>query len=328
MRKEYHINLEFKRTWKKKILIWYKINKRNLPWRFKNNINFYKVWISEVMLQQTQVSKVIPYFQKFINKWPKIDDFYKSSLDDILFLWQGLGYYQRAKNLFKAKEYLKKNKIKIVKTELIKLPGIGDYISSSIPAILNDDATVVVDGNIKRIIVRVFGLHKSNKHIERKIYEIASELTPKTKNGDYCQALMDLANIVCKPKNPECNKCPIERECIFQTSSQEFKINKIKKLPKRKFGVAFIIKFNNSFLMEISKEKLLQGLYGFPLSELHEFKSFKKQILAEEEIIKKWIVEKKISQNYKIISKINHKFTHFHLNLSIVQIELFYKKKN
>ena len=129
---EYHITENFKRTWQKKIISWYGSNKRDLPWRKKKNQNFYRIWISEVMLQQTGVKTVIPYYIKFLKKWPSLNSFFKAELDEILFLWQGLGYYQRAKNLYNAKEYLKKNSISINSESLKNIPGIGDYISSSI----------------------------------------------------------------------------------------------------------------------------------------------------------------------------------------------------
>ena len=107
---KYNIENKFKREWQKKIIDWYKINKRDLPWRKNINQNFYKIWISEVMLQQTIVKTVVPYYEKFINKWPTLKSFFNASLDEILLHWEGLGYYQRARNLYKAKEYLKKTK--------------------------------------------------------------------------------------------------------------------------------------------------------------------------------------------------------------------------
>ena len=158
---KYNINSKFKREWQKKIIDWYKVNKRDLPWRKRRNQNFYKIWISEVMLQQTIVKTVIPYYEKFIERWPNLKSFFDASLDEILLYWQGLGYYQRAKNLFKAKEYLKKNKLYINSTNLKKVPGIGDYISSAISAILKNENCAVVDGNIKRILRRVFNLNEN-----------------------------------------------------------------------------------------------------------------------------------------------------------------------
>ena len=209
--KEYHIDKNFKSMRKKKILKWYSYNKRDLPWRLKENQNFYRIWISEVMLQQTKVSVVIPYYNKFINKWPTLELFFNAKLEEILKIWEGLGYYKRAQNLYKAKELLKnkKGKITINSSNLKYLPGIGDYISSAISAILKDEPCAVVDGNIRRILMRVFGFKSSDKSLNKKIRDLSKELTPNSKNGNYCQSLMDLANIVCKANNPECNICPI-----------------------------------------------------------------------------------------------------------------------
>ena len=118
--KGYHIKNNFKREWRKKILLWYSLNKRDLPWRRSENQNFYRVWISEIMLQQTQVSIVIPFYNKFIRKWPTLKDFYSAKLDDILLIWQGMGYYRRAHNLYKAKEILKKKRILSLTLILLK----------------------------------------------------------------------------------------------------------------------------------------------------------------------------------------------------------------
>ena len=130
--KHYHISEKFKSAWQKNILDWYRVNCRKLPWREPRNQKFYNIWISEIMLQQTKVKTVIPYYNNFIKKWPNIEDLYDATLDEILTLWQGLGYYQRAKNIFLAKEFMKKQKIALNLIELKKLPGIGDYVSSAI----------------------------------------------------------------------------------------------------------------------------------------------------------------------------------------------------
>ena len=161
--KEYHISTKFKIDWQKKILNWYSLNKRQLPWREKKYQNFYNIWISEIMLQQTSVKTVIPYYEKFMKKWPSLQSFSRATLDEILLVWQGLGYYQRAKNLYLAKEELKKKDcIKINIQNLKELPGVGDYVASAICAILKDDSCVVVDGNIKRIISRAFNLSNND----------------------------------------------------------------------------------------------------------------------------------------------------------------------
>ena len=315
---KYNIDKKFKIKWQKKIINWYKINKRDLPWRKSKNQNFYKIWISEVMLQQTVVKTVIPYYEKFLKKWPNLKSFYNASQDEILFYWQGLGYYQRARNLFKAKEYLKKNKLFVNSYFLKKIPGIGDYISCSIPAILKDESCPVIDGNIKRILKRVFNLDENKKLFKTQISYIAKELTPTSKNGIYCQSLMDFANLVCKVKKPDCEVCILKKICRFDSKIERaFK----KKIKINKIGVGFFVNQNKNFLIEISKKKLLQGLYSIPLSDfIIQEKKVEEKIINQ--IILSWMSSNKINKEYKILGHINHIFSHFSLKLFVVNIKL------
>ena len=319
MNYQYHINNKFKIQWQKKILDWYKLNKRDLPWRKSKNKNFYKIWISEVMLQQTTVKTVIPYYESFLKKWPTLSSFYKASLEDILLHWQGLGYYQRARNLFKAKEYLKKNKLTINSISLKKIPGIGEYISCSISAILRDEDCAVVDGNIKRILRRVFNLSENKK----QIYSVAQKLTPLSKNGIYCQSLMDFANLVCKAKNPNCSECIFKKICRFDGKIR----NKFKtKLKNKKMGVGFFVSKNDNFLVEKSKKKLFQDLYSIPLSDFLITEE-KIEIEVLNKIILNWMSSNNINERYKILGFISHIFSHFHLKLFVVEIKLKNKNK-
>ena len=157
-----------KNMWVNQVKDWYRENKRDLLWRKKENQDFYSIWISEIMLQQTGVKTVENYFIRFKKKWPTLELFYNAKIDDILFLWQGLGYYQRAKNIHKTLQILKRKKIRPTYEELVKLPGIGDYTASSISAILNDENNAVVDGNIKRIISRSFNISSELRDFKKK----------------------------------------------------------------------------------------------------------------------------------------------------------------
>ena len=207
------------------------------------------------MLQQTVVKSVIPFYEKFLKKWPNLNSFKNASLEEILFIWQGLGYYQRAKNLFKAKEFLKKNKLVVESQNLKKIPGIGDYISCSISAILKDESCAVIDGNIKRIMRRVFDLDEDDKLLQKKIRQISQELTPKNRNGIYCQSLMDFANLVCKARKPICNNCDIQTVCKYNNRKS---INiKSKREIIRKIGIGFFVRKDKKFLIEISKKKVV-----------------------------------------------------------------------
>ena len=164
-----------------------------------------------------------------------------------------MGYYKRAENLYKAKELLKKKKITVNYQSLLEIPGIGDYTSSAISAILNDEKCAVVDGNIKRILTRVFKLNNDDKLYDKNIRYISTYLTPNRKNGSYCQSLMDLANSVCKVRNPDCKICPVEDFCLSKGLKL---IQKKGKRTKNKIAVAFVVSYKKYFLVEKNSKKL------------------------------------------------------------------------
>ena len=276
------------------------------------------------MLQQTTVKAVIPYYEKFLNKWPSLKSFSSSSLDDILVIWQGLGYYQRARNLFRAKEYLKNKKLEINSESLKNIPGIGDYISSAIAAILKDEPCAVLDSNIKRIITRVFNLDISKKSFNKELISLAQQLTPKKNNRFYCQSLMDIANEVCKSQTPECFVCPIQKLCISKGKNN---YNLVKKKKINKIGVIFFVRFKNEFCVEVSKKRILQGLYQFPMSKLVDNLPTDDSKKIIDRIIYLWKISNELEEYSKIVSTINHDFTHFHLKLDMVEIVLKKKKK-
>ena len=324
MKYDYDITLAFKKAWQKKILEWYFVNKRDLPWRKKTHQNFYKIWISEIMLQQTTVATVIPFYKRFLKKWPSLKSFFNATLEEILYQWQGLGYYQRAKNLFKAKEFLKSNKLIIDSKNLLNIPGIGEYSSCSISAILKDEPCAVVDGNIERIVWRVFGLNRSEKNFKKKIKIIAQKLTPLKNNKYYFQSLMDLANIICKSRIPNCFLCPIKNFC---KSNGRINFEPKKKIKRsNKAGVIFLVRFKNKFLVGKSKKKILQGLYEFPTSEYVEYREAEEKEKIYKYQMKEWKKKNKISENFNLISTFEHNFSHFQLKVLMVEIILNKKK--
>ena len=206
------------------LLRWYAENGRILPWRVNpkdaeagQNPDPYKIWISEIMLQQTNVTTVIPYFKRFIKKWDCIDKLSDADEGDILAFWAGLGYYARGRNLLKcAKELSEKfdGKIPNDKKTLLALPGIGEYTASAIRSIAFGEREVVIDANIERVVCRLFKIEKPVNESKKDIKKYASQIFPKLHSGDFAQALMDFANAVCKPKKPNCNHCPISPSCL------------------------------------------------------------------------------------------------------------------
>ena len=199
------------------ILNWYMVNKRDLPWRNTNDP--YSVWLSEIILQQTRIAQGLPYYLKFINKYPTINSLARANENDILILWQGLGYYSRARNLLKTAKFIVdecNGKFPSTYTELIKLKGIGEYTASAISSICFNERRAVLDGNVYRVISRFYGIDVPvNNHFGKKFYmDYAQKLAPKKSCGDYNQGIMDFGSLICKPKSPLCHKCILEKDCI------------------------------------------------------------------------------------------------------------------
>ena len=211
---------------RKKILSYYKNNKRSLPWRTAedNNQNPYFTLVSEIMLQQTQVSTVLSYFEKFIKKWPDLNSLAHANIEDVLVIWSGLGYYSRAKNLLKAAKIIKEKHNGIIPykyKDLIDLPGIGEYTASAITSFAFGKFSVVIDTNIKRFITRVNGLHKDDMLNKLKINEIGKKMFPKSNSGKFAQAIMDFSSDICTKRNPSCNKCFLRNNCKFDLSLEK-----------------------------------------------------------------------------------------------------------
>ena len=196
------------------LLAWYDTDQRDLPWRAKPGQmpTPYHVWLSEIMLQQTVVKTVIPYFLKFTQTWPTIFELAKADLEDIRSAWAGLGYYSRAKNLHKCAQIIVEKyqgKFPIFAEELETLPGIGPYTAAAIAAIAFDETATPVDGNIERVVARLFAIEDPLPGVKPKLKQLAASLTPPRRAGDFAQAQMDLGATICSPKNPSCLLCPL-----------------------------------------------------------------------------------------------------------------------
>ena len=261
----------------KKILYWYDNNKRFLPWRKKVSLKKreYYTLVSEFMLQQTQVTTVIPYFDNFIKKIPNINSLAKVKNETLMRYWEGLGYYSRARNLKKtAIKILKKYNGRLPDTieELKTLPGIGDYTSRAIMAIAFNKKIIPLDGNVERILKRVFYLRKeeetSKEYLNKKIHFFGTS----NRASDYAQAIMEIGALVCKPNNPLCAKCPISLNCIsFKKNDFVFKTKN--KFNKTKYFEAKIYQNNNKYLLvKNNKFNFLKNMPIFPMNEVEEKK--------------------------------------------------------
>ena len=261
----------------KKILHWYDNNKRLLPWRkhISKKQTQYFILVSEFMLQQTQVKTVIPYFNNFINKIPNLAKLAKVKEKKLMKCWEGLGYYSRAKNLKKtAKKIILEFNGKLPDNieELKKLPGIGEYTSRAIMAIAYNAPVIPLDGNVERILKRVFYLRKQNEISKDYIISKKSFFGKSNRSSDYAQAIMEIGALICRPLKPLCNKCPISKNCISYKKN-DFEIKSRKKFNKIKYFEANIYQNQNKYLLiKNEKFKFLENLFIFPMKEVKKNK--------------------------------------------------------
>ena len=260
-----------------KILHWYDNNKRNLPWRKKvsQKQREYNTLISEFMLQQTQVKTVIPYFNNFLKKISNFNTLSKINDTELLKLWEGLGYYSRARNLKKtAIQVIKEFNGRLPNTieELKSLPGVGDYTSKAILSIAFNKKIIPLDGNVERILKRTLYLKKEKQLSKDFLNSKINFFSLSDRASDYSQAIMEIGALVCKPKNPLCLICPIKTNCLAY-KKHDFEINKLNKKTKTKFFEAIIYeKKNNYLLVKNDKFKFLKNMPIFPMTEVKEEK--------------------------------------------------------
>ncbi len=298
---------------------WYEAHQRVLPWRARlgEAPNPYHVFLSEIMLQQTTVPTVISYFEFFITKWPTIHDLAKASLDEILHAWQGLGYYARARNLHKCAGIIAQDyggKFPEDEQTLLSLPGIGPYTAAAILAIAFGKSAVVVDGNVDRIISRVFAIDTPLPQSKPLIKEYAASLTPSHHGGDYAQAMMDLGSMICKPTSPLCSACPVQEFCLAHKKNLEESYPKF--MPKvekpSRYGTVFWIENHQGevLIRRRSEKGLLGGMMEIPSSPWQNEKPGMVEQRLNEPCDAEW---------EEVPGVIKHTFTHFHLYLRVLR---------
>ena len=310
---------------RREILAWYEHYGRDLPWRAPRGkiADPYHVWLSEIMLQQTTVTTVKPYFLRFIEKWPTVMDLASADLDDILHGWQGLGYYARARNLHQCATIICGEfggRFPEIEAELNKLPGIGVYTAAAISAIAFGNPANVVDGNVERVMARVYGLKEPLAKCKNEVRRFSAQMSPRTvrgRPGDFAQAVMDLGATICTPRKPKCKVCPWSRRCIaYQQGLQETLPSKQKKVPKPlRYGVAFWVLNQNGeiFMRKRPNRGLLGGMVEVPSTDW---------------AIEQWSIADAIKiaplkANWRILpGVVKHTFTHFHLELLILGANL------
>ena len=267
----------------KKILKWYDLNKRSLPWRKKVSLKKkqYYTLISEFMLQQTQVSTVIPFFNRFIKSVPNLEILSKINETKLIKLWEGLGYYSRARNLKKTAQIIIKNfygKLPNNFEDLLTLPGVGNYTANAILAIAFNKPNIPVDGNIERVLKRYLYLRKEKEIQKDNLDQKKTIFGTTLRSSDYAQALMELGALICKPINPICNQCPIRKNCK-SFKKKDFTLTKNIKRNKDKYFIVKVYKKDQRYLLiKNTKFNFLKNLSIFPMEELSNPKNFNENL--------------------------------------------------
>ena len=265
------------------ILDWYDKNKRVLPWRSSKNP--YKIWVSEIILQQTRVAQGISYYNRFINSFPDLKSLAQSNEKEVLLKWQGLGYYSRARNLLHSAKYIYKNlNLKFPRSydKIIKLKGVGDYTASAISSICFNEKKAVLDGNVFRILSRIFEIDSPiNLSSSRKIFKQKADfLIAEKRYGDYNQAIMDFGSLICKPKNPLCSACVVSKLCkSFKNDTvTKFPVKTSKNRIKTIYYEYIVFENNNKKMIVKINHGIWKNLFQFP-SYTSEKKQSKNKII-------------------------------------------------
>ncbi|MEQ9258420.1 MAG: A/G-specific adenine glycosylase [Roseovarius sp.] len=298
------------------LLAWYDRHARDLPWRVRPaareagaRADPYRVWLSEVMLQQTTVAAVKAYYERFTTLWPRVEDLAGAEDAQVMAEWAGLGYYARARNLLKCARVVTREHGGIFpksREALQELPGIGPYTAAAIAAIAFDAPETVVDGNVERVMARLFNIQTPLPAAKPEITEAAARLTPGERPGDYAQAVMDLGATICTPRNPACGLCPWRAPCAAHAEGVHADLpRKSPKKPKpTRLGIAYVVRrADGAYLLERRPERgLLGGMLGWPGSDWSEDPAPAPPIAAN------W---------QRLPEEARHTFTHFHLRLRI-----------
>ena len=298
------------------LLDWFDENKRDLP--FRENRSLYSIWISEVMLQQTKVDTVIPYFNSWIKKFPNINSVAEASEESILKSWEGLGYYSRCRNFHKAAKIIVNehgSKIPVDWESFRSLPGVGDYTAGAVLSIALNKHYLAIDGNVKRVVSRITGRKKLSKYNLNYIKSFLLKNMNRNRAGDFNEAVMELGACICLPRSPKCKQCPINSFCSGYKSGHPSNYPQklaIKKVPVRTFAGG-IIRFKDKILIQKRDSQMLNGLWEIPM----------KQITLDSNYIedfKKYIFDRYgyIISFKKIISEVEHVYSHFKMKLIII----------
>ncbi len=294
------------------LLSWYDAGTRDLPWRVRGGQrpDPYAVWLSEVMLQQTTVPHATPYWLDFLRRWPTVDDLAAADDAEVMSAWAGLGYYARARNLLACARAVANDHGGVfpdTEAGLRALPGVGPYTAAAVAAIAFDRYAHVVDGNVERVVSRLFRIATPLPKAKSEMRARAAELTDPQRPGDWAQAMMDLGAMVCRPKGPLCDRCPLVAGCAAQTAGDQeaYPVKAPKAVRPRRFGAAYVLRRGNEVaLVRRPAKGLLGGMLGLPTTPW-----------TGERV--DGLAEAPVSSDWKKVGEIEHVFTHFALTLEV-----------
>ncbi len=312
----------------KKLIVWYLQYQRNLPWRSTKLP--YRIWLSEIILQQTRVKQGLPYYLSFISEFPTVNHLANASEEKVLKLWQGLGYYSRARNLHATAKYVSEELNGIFPTkymELLKLKGVGDYTASAIASICYDEPTAVVDGNVYRVLSRLFGIETPINNTDgiKEFKKLAQLLLPSEEIGTYNQAIMDFGSQQCKPIKPDCISCIFNESCIALQKKKVSELPvKLKKTKVKKIYFNYLVLLSENYkttLQQRTGKGIWKNLYEFPLIETEAnctFNELQKQDNFQK-LSEKYLFKSVINYNDQpIIHKLSHR--HIYTRFWIVEV--------
>ncbi|MFD1017231.1 A/G-specific adenine glycosylase [Winogradskyella rapida] len=315
-------------SFQSKLILWYSDKKRDLPWRATNNP--YTIWLSEIILQQTQIKQGLPYYEEFVANYPTVFDLAEASETSVLKLWQGLGYYSRARNLHTTAKHIAyelNGKFPDNYKDLLKLKGVGDYTASAIASIAFNEPAAVVDGNVYRVLSRYFGIDTPiNTSAGIKEFKtLASSLILKDQPATYNQALMEFGALQCKPKNPNCEACPLNANCAAlqhqRVGELPVKLKKTKISTKYFNFIVGIDQQQQTFIEQRTHKGIWQNLYQFPLIESDKSLSSEEfhKLKLENSILENITFDYALYNEVDVIHKLSHQ--HLHTKFWIIETQ-------
>lgn len=300
----------------RRLLAWYEVSARRLPWRGVHDP--YAIWVSEIMLQQTRVETVIPYFQRWMERFPNLSALANAPEQEVLRLWEGLGYYSRARNLHKAAQIVVREhggQLPTSRAELERLPGIGRYTAAAIASIAFGADEATLDGNIRRVLARLFhmDLPARSPEGERRLWQLARQHLPAGRAGDYNQALMDLGATLCTPRTPDCRACPLETLCLARQLGRQEQLPRLERRPSGPHYLvtaAVIQKDGRVLIAQRPAQGLLGGLWEFPGGKVEPGESLQDGL--QREIREELGVRIAVGEPLGVF---RHAYTHFRVTL-------------